>query len=77
MPFRGRAAQLLLRSGFTTVEKKSETRNGLQKFSRASRMKANDIGLVEKICRLYLLASQKRDWLPTRDLVVDAHQPTA
>jgi hypothetical protein len=36
-----------------------------------------EIGLVGKLGRLYLLASQKCDTLPTRDLVVDAHQPTA
>jgi hypothetical protein len=36
-----------------------------------------EIGLVGTLGRLYLLASQKRDRLPTRELVVDAHQPTA
>jgi len=36
-----------------------------------------EIGLVESLGRLYLLASQKGDKLPTRELVVDAHQPTA
>jgi hypothetical protein len=35
------------------------------------------IGLVGTLGRLYLLASQNRDRLPTRELVVDAHQPTA
>jgi hypothetical protein len=35
------------------------------------------IGLVGSLGRLYLLASQNRDRLPTRELVVDAHQPTA
>jgi hypothetical protein len=36
-----------------------------------------EIGLVGNLGRLYLLASQKRDWLQPRDLVVDAHQLTA
>ena len=36
------------------------------------------IGLVESLGRLYLLASQKPRQAPNpRDLVVDAHQPTA
>jgi hypothetical protein len=36
------------------------------------------IGLVESLGRLYLLASQKLRQAPNpRDLVVDAHQPTA
>jgi hypothetical protein len=42
-----------------------------------SEIVVEEIGLVEKLGRLYLLASQNRDRLPTRDLVVDAHQPTA
>ena len=46
-------------------------------FSEISQCEHQDIGLVGEFCRLYLLASQKRDWLQTRDLVVDAHQPTA
>jgi hypothetical protein len=36
-----------------------------------------EIGLVETLRRLYLLASQNRDGSPPRDPVVDAHQPTA
>jgi hypothetical protein len=35
------------------------------------------IGLVGSLGRLYLLASQNRDRLSNRELVVDAHQPTA
>jgi len=37
-----------------------------------------EIGLVETLGRMYLLASQKPRQAPIpRDLVVDAHQPTA
>jgi hypothetical protein len=39
---------------------------------------AEEIGLVESLGGLYLLASQKPRQAPNpRDLVVDAHQPTA